>query len=194
MDLARGQAALARLTADGALRRRFLTDPASAAEALSLTAEEAASLAETAGEGIRRFAVSLERKRRGGIAFHLPLTRRALSEAWAAVVARYVDVVPGAPTYRDDAAAFARWLASPGEDDGAIPPWLHDLATFETVRGHFVDPRKRVAVRRFRHPVPRIAAALAAGRPVDDTRPRTTLVVWWRVRSDGPLRTRWFSR
>jgi hypothetical protein len=188
MDVARGQAALARLMADGALRRRFLADPAAAAAELSLAPADAAALAATAGEGIRRFAVSLERKRRGGVAFHLPLSRRALGATWVPVFARYVDAVAGAATYRDDAARFARWLASlPPHDD--VPAWLADLAAFEVARGVFVDPRRRLSLRRFRYPVAKIAREVDAGAVPDGVSPRTTLVAWVRWRAGGPVRT-----
>ena len=77
MDLARLQAAVARLAVDEALRETFLNESARAADALGLSVAEAAELARRV-EGLAPFADSLIRKRLGAVRRLLPETARRM--------------------------------------------------------------------------------------------------------------------
>ncbi len=77
MELARFQAAVARLSVDTALRERFYRAPAEAAAELGLSPEEGEQLRRQV-EGLEPFADSLVRKRLGAVRQLLPRTAQRL--------------------------------------------------------------------------------------------------------------------
>ena len=112
MELARLQAAVARLAVDQSLRERFLDDPASVADALALSAEEAREVAGRLG-GLAPFADSLVRKRLGAVRRLLPKTAERLGPRFGEAFLAFAASNPSRGPHRNerDALALAKILA-----------------------------------------------------------------------------------
>ncbi len=113
MELARRQAALARLAVDAELLEQFLSEPSAAAAGLGIAPHEAELLASRVG-GLARFARSLVSKRLGEARRLLPRTALLLGERFDTVFRRYAATTPsrGPRRHERDALALADRLAS----------------------------------------------------------------------------------
>jgi hypothetical protein len=178
MGLAEAQRLLARLSTDAALRARYAVDPAGVASEFGLSPAEAASFDRLPAEQLDDFARSLVRKRLGAVESLLPLTRRAFGPArFASWFGRHARThgPSGIKKHRDDAVAFASFLAGEASD----PPWLADLARLESAallahdRGH-----RWSAIRLSYHPSDLARAAVEGGQ---SPRSRPTIVAWFRA-------------
>jgi hypothetical protein len=180
VSLARTQTAMARLFTDSAARAELMQDPAGRLPD-GVAAQDAVGLAAE----IERYAKALIAKRRLDVAKWLPLSAKALGADFGDRMREaLVEPPPGA---RADALALVARLQSARE-----PAWIGELAAYE---GEFLrawGPRARLAVRRFRWPVPRIAERLAANAAIADIGPAPTLAVWARA-PHGRLWHRWWT-
>lgn len=182
MGLGESQRLLARLSTDADLRSRFADDPAGVAAGFGLSPTEALAL--PFGQ-VEEFARSLVSKRRGEVESLLPLTCRALGSAkFADLFFRHARgyVPAGIKKHRDDAVAFAKFLAG---SEVALA-WVIDLARFEAAALLAHDPARRCVLARLRHhPADLARSATGEGRPPAG---RPTLVAWSRWTRGGRLR------
>jgi hypothetical protein len=181
MALREVQAALARLFTDEAARAAFFDDPHGAGRAHGLDDNDAKLLASLAPEALRQFAGSLKAKRALDARKAMPLTAKALGEAFVGHW-RAVDALPPAGAGRArQAQALAARLAKLSGARMVDPRWIGDLARYEAAFA--AASRRRFGLRLlwFRHPVGMIAASLHGGVRVGDVAPRTTFGVWARL-------------
>ena len=108
MELARRQAALARLAVDADLRSRFFESPRKAAGGLDVTPEEAQELAEQV-EGLPQFARSLLNKRLGEVRRLLPQAAELAGKRFDEEFRRFAERNPprGVHRHQRDALALA---------------------------------------------------------------------------------------
>jgi hypothetical protein len=177
MGLAEVQAALARLFTDEPLRARFFADPMSVGHEFGLDDREARDLAGLSREHVSQFAATLRRKRIDDARKVLPLTARALGDAFADCLLAAIDG-PGSPSrHRDDARALVDRLARSDID----PPWAADLARYEWTFREATGRRVGMILRRFRYPVARLAEAIRRDESLADIRLRPALGIWLRI-------------
>jgi hypothetical protein len=100
------QAAVARLAVDEPLRERFLDDPASVADALGLSTEEAREVAGRVG-GLAPFADSLVRKRLGSVRRLLPKTAERLGPRFGEAFRSFASSNPSRSPHRHERDALA---------------------------------------------------------------------------------------
>jgi hypothetical protein len=185
MGLAEAQRLLARLSTDASLRARFATDPAGVASEFGLSPAEAASFAEVPTGQLDEFARSLVRKRLGAVESLLPLTLRGFGPSrFASRFARHARtyIPTGIKKHRDDAVAFAVFLAGEASD----PPWLADLARLEAAALLAHDPGHRWSLIRLRYHPADLARAVVEDGHLPGSRP--TIVAWFRLSPASKLR------
>ncbi len=176
MGLSQTQARLARLFTDSRLRRDFFEAPQETARGFGLSDPEAAALASLDRREVEDFARSLLGKRALDARKALPLTAKALGERFDRLLFDTIDGPPAPERHRADATALAKRLAEREAD----PPWIGDLARYETAFLAAARPGAFFLLRRFAFPVDEIARALLAGMPVE-ARPRARVGVWLRA-------------
>jgi hypothetical protein len=181
MALAHLQAILARMFTDAAFRASFFRDPVTVGRALGLETAEANALAELSRNEVEQFAAIIRRKRADDVRKVLPLTARALGDAFDRhVLATIVGAVrPG--RHRDDARALVERLSRLARSNELELPWTADLARYELTFGEALHRSACLLVRRFRFPVARLAAAIHRGAPTGGIKPRMTIGIWLRV-------------
>jgi hypothetical protein len=189
MGLAQVQALLAQLYTDAALQERFEADPRGVAAAFGLTAEEGAQLTQLSKEQVSFFARSLLSKRLNGVAKLLPLTRGTLGERFGKLFEQYADTyLPRGPRrHHDDALAFATFVEKMARRQDIGPRWALDLVRYEAARLETMRPTHWCSVRRFRHPVQRLANPAKQMDSLDPPR-QITLAIWFRLSPRGRLR------
>jgi hypothetical protein len=180
MALADVQAILARLFTEAPFRAAFFADPAAVGRSCGLDAAEARTLAELSREEVNRFAGTLRGKRIADVRKMLPLTARALGNAFADHVRPAVAGAARPGRHRDDARAVADHLRRMAQLHKLIPPWAADLARYEAAFAEAQRRRGGVLVRRFRFPVAALATAVLCGAPTADIKPRMTVGIWLR--------------
>jgi hypothetical protein len=180
MALSEVQAALARLFTDEAARADFLRDPQATSRALGLDARDAETLARLAPRALRQFAGSLKAKSALDARKRMPLTARALGEAFADHWRTAVAPLPAGASRADEAHALAARVATLAKEKQLAPEWIGDLARYEAAFVEAAQRRFGMRLRLFRFPVTRIAARLYGGGAVDDCAARMTLGVWAR--------------
>ena len=188
MGLAESQRLLARLATEAPLRERFLADPPAVALEFGLSPGDLAGL--PPGQ-LDEFARSLIGKRLRAVESLLPLTALALGPARFAASFRAharAHVPLGIKKHRDDAAAFAGFLANRAEG----PSWPSELARHEAAALLAHDPGRRLVAIRLRHHPADLARAATEGGPAP--RPRPTWVAWFRVTRVGRIRRGVVSR
>jgi hypothetical protein len=181
MALAAVQAILARLFTDAAFRASFFRDPVTVARVLGLKAAEASALAELARDEVEEFAAIIRHKRADEVRKVLPLTARALGDAFDRHVLAAIAGAARPARHRDDARALADCLSGLARSNQLDLPWTADLARYEVTFGEALRRRACLLVRRFRFPVARLAAAIHWGAPTGDTKARMTVGIWLRV-------------
>jgi hypothetical protein len=180
MALGEVQAALARLFTDEAARADFLCDPRAASRALGLDESDAETLARLAPRALRQFAGSLRAKSVADARRRMPLTARALGEAFADHWRDALALLSAGASRADEAHALAARLAALAKAHRVAPEWIGDLARYEAAFVEAAHRRFGVRVLLFRFPVGRIAARLQDGGAVGDCAAKTTLGVWTR--------------
>ena len=186
MALGEVQTALARLLTDTAARAMFARDPLSAGRSLGLDEADARSVAALPPHALDRYGASLKSKRALDARKLLPLTALALGDDFAPRLREVLPARPGGAVA--DAIALVSRLAA---DTAASPPWIGDLARYEAA---FIAARRRpwgVQLRRFRYPVPSIAAALHRGVSPSVVAPRPTLGLWARAPGQALVHRCW---
>jgi hypothetical protein len=181
MALTRIQATLARLFTDAPFRASFFADPIAAGGSLGLEPSQASALAELSANAVEQFVASIGRKRLDDVRKVLPLTARALGDAFDRHALATIVGAARPGRHRDDARALVDHLCRLSRSDKLEPPWAADLARYEAT---FVDALHRSAclwVRRFRFPVARLATAIHCGASIGNIEPRMTIGVWLRV-------------
>jgi hypothetical protein len=180
MALADVQVILAHLFTEAPFRAAFFADPVAVGRSCGLDAAEARTLAELLREEVDRFAETLRRKRVADVRKMLPLTARALGDAFADHVGPALAGAARPGRHRDDARAVAEHLRRTAQLHKLTPLWAADLARYEAAFGEAQHPRGCVLVRRFRFPVAALATAILCGARTADIKPRMTVGIWLR--------------
>lgn len=190
MGLAETQKFLARLYTDAGLRRRFFADPLRTGEEFGLGRDEARQLARLSERQVNFFADSLHAKRLQEVRDLLPLTVRALGTRAASIFRDYAETnLPrGLRKHREDAAAFAVYLAESGALGGTESAWVADLARYEKTWLEVADMRRGFVARRFRRDVNELARAAGRGDGRPASSRQTTLAMWFRLSPGRRLR------
>jgi hypothetical protein len=180
MALADVQAVLARLFTDAPFRASFFEAPVAVGRASGLDPAEAGTLAALSRAEVDGFAGTLGRKRADDVRKVLPLTARALGDAFRDHILAATAGAPRPGRHRDDARALVDDLGRAARSHELDQPWAADLARYELTFGDALHRRAGLLVRRFRYPVGRLAAAILSGAPVAEVRPRLTVGIWVR--------------
>jgi hypothetical protein len=180
MALAHVQRLLARLFTDAAFRTAFFDDPVAVGRSSGLDSADAARLAGLFRAEVEQFAGTLRRKRADDSRKVLPLTARALGDAFRDHILSITAGAPRPGRHRDDARALAEQLDRLARSNKLQPPWAADLARYELTFGDALHCRAGVIVRRFRFPVARLATAVLSGAPTAGIEPRVTVGMWVR--------------
>ena len=182
MGLAEVQGALARLYIDPKLRDRFFDDPSVVGAELSLSAEEAQSLATIPRRQVELFADSLRHKRLDQVRRVIPIAAEAIGgRRFSALFDRHATDSPPRGSKADlvDAVGFVEalrhWVYP------VDPAWAVDLARYELAWRQAVRGTRTPITRIFRFPV----AELARGRHPGPVAPRATLALWWKPTRRG---------
>ncbi len=184
MGLMETQALLARLFTNAQLRRGFLEEPIATGKGFGLDAAEAETLARLDRREVEDFARSLLGKRALDARKALPLTARALGEAFDPLLFEAIEGAPAPQRHRADAAALAALLAS----RRCEPPWIGDLARYEMAFVTAARPGAFFLMRLFDSPVDDISRDVMTGTAVEAA-PRKRVGLWWRA-PGGRLRWR----
>ncbi|WP_210254826.1 hypothetical protein [Methylocapsa sp. S129] len=192
MALSAVQAALARLFTDEAARAAFLRDPQGAGRSLGLDEGEANMLAAIAPKALRQFAGGLKAKRALDARKAMPLTAKALGEAFGRHFRAAAQSAPAGASRVREARALAMRLAALAHERKFEPKWAGDLARYEAAFVEAAHRRFGLRLLWFGYPVGAIAASLHAGAPVSAIAPATTLGLWAR-RPGGRLFHRLWS-
>jgi hypothetical protein len=190
MALADVQAILAHLFTEAPFRDTFFADPVAVSRSCGLDAAEAQTLAELSRQEVDGFAGTLQGKRIADVRKMLPLTARALGNAFADHVRPAVAGATRPGRHRDDARAVADHLRRMAQSHKLMPPWAADLARYEAAFAEAQRRRGCLLVRRFRFPVAALVATILRGAPTADIKPRITVAIWLR----GPDGRRVFHR
>ena len=183
---------LTRLSADEALRARFVENPFALARELGLTAAGARQLRREAAARYDSFAATPRERRFVQVNKLLPLTHRVLRERFT----RYFDLYVtehGAPAFAHlfgDVLHFAEYLESKLKEDYLGSGWTLDLLRFEKSRVKAADPRRRLVVAYFRHDIGRLVRGVARKdkEAMLEIVVRRSIAVWWRRRPHEPIR------
>lgn len=181
MALREVQAALARLFTDEAARAAFLRDPRGVGRSLGLDENDANTLARLAPDALRQFAGSLKAKRALDARKAMPLTAKALGDAFAMQFRAATAALPGGVSRVAEAQALAMRLAALAREYKLEPLWISDLARYEAAFVEASHKRFGLRLRLFRFPIGSVAAALYVGASVGDIAPRTTIGIWARL-------------
>ena len=190
MGLAEQQRCLARLYTDRAFRQGFFADPRGTAEAEGLPPREARQLAALSPREVGLFARSLRHKRCNEAAKLLPRTRGVLGLRFGQLFARFADGKNpgGMRKYREEALAFAAFLAQEARHGRLEPAWVGDLVRYEGAWLQMTDPTVWCMARWFRYPVGVLAGTVARGEISSGARPQRTMALWFRPGRAGRLR------
>jgi hypothetical protein len=180
MALADVQSILARLFTDAPLRAAFFDDPVAVGRSCGLDVAEARTLAGLSRAEVDGFAATLQRKRIADVRKMLPLTARALGDAFAGHVRPVLAGAARPGRHHDDACAVAEHLRRMARYHQLTPPWAADLARYEAAFGVAQCRPVGLLVRRFRFPVAALAMAILRGAPTAGISPRMTVGVWLR--------------
>lgn len=179
---------LTRLTADAALRERFVNDPSTLARELGLTASESRQLRREAATRFDSFATSARDRRLVEMGKLLPLTQRVLQGRFAAHFKRYAAAheAGGIERLFGNALDFADYLECGLRAERVGSGWTLDLLRYEKSRLKAADPKRRLVVAFFRHDISRLVRSVARKTEPEIVR-RATLAVWWRTKKHTPV-------
>lgn len=133
MGLAQTQQVLAQLYTNTEFRERFFANPQAVAVELGLSGDEVQQLAQLSAQDLNIFANSLKWKRLGEIRELLPRTAKVLGKNFNTLFWRYAEthLLTGIKKHRDDAIAFANFIAKVAHDEDLEPVWVADLVRYE---------------------------------------------------------------
>ena len=180
MALADVQAVLARLFTDAPFRAAFFDDPVAVGRSCGLEAAEARTLAGLSRVEVDVFAGTLTRKRIADVRKMLPLTARALGDAFAGHTRPALAGAARPGRHRDDACAMAEHLCRLARYHQLAPPWAADLARYEAAFSVAQRHPIGLQVRCFRFPVAALAMAILRSAPTAGIRRRLTVGLWLR--------------
>ncbi|MDT7687976.1 MAG: hypothetical protein QOE46_735 [Acidobacteriota bacterium] len=190
MALSEIEQILERLSADAALRERFIDDPVTLTRELGLTAAASRQLRREAATRFDSFAASPRDRRLVELGKLLPLTQRVLGGRFAAHFKRYaVARGPGGiERLFGDALDFTDYLEARLREERVGSGWTLELLRYERARLKAADPKRRIVVALFRHDISRLVRSVARKeeRPVVIRRP--TVAAWWRTKRHMPVR------
>ncbi|MBG1267210.1 hypothetical protein [Nostoc sp. WHI] len=174
MGLAQTQEVLAQLYTNTEFRERFFANPETVGAELELSCDEAQKLAQVSAQEVNVFANSLKWKRLREVREQLPRTARTLGKNFTALFWRYAQthVPKGIKKHREDAIAFANFIARVTQEENIDPPWISDLVRYEKTWLLAYEPTRRLIVCWFHYPV---------GIASSDTMNRQlTIAIWFR--------------
>ncbi|HEX8285144.1 MAG TPA: hypothetical protein VF588_17420 [Pyrinomonadaceae bacterium] len=197
MSLSDIEQILTRLSADDALRARFVENPFALGRELGLTPTGTRQLRREAAARFDSFAATPRERRFVQVNKLLPLTHRVLRERFTRYFDGYV-VEHGAPAFEHlfgDVLHFAEYLEGKLKEDYLGSGWTLDLLRFEKARVKAADPRRRLVVAYFRHDIGRLVRGVARKdkEAMLEIVVRRSVAVWWRRRPHEPVRYAAFS-
>ncbi|HEV2864566.1 MAG TPA: hypothetical protein VGX48_26435 [Pyrinomonadaceae bacterium] len=183
---------LARLSADEALRARFVENPFALGRELGLSAASTRQLRREAAERFDSFAATPRERRFVQVNKLLPLTHRVLRGRFNMYFDRYV-AEHGEVAIEHlfaDVLRFAEYLEQQLRDDYLGSGWTLDLLRFEKARVKAADPNRRFVVAYFRHDISRLVRGVARKdqAPLLEVVVRRSVALWWRPRPHAPVR------
>ncbi len=187
MGLIEVQRVLAQLYTNVELREKFLANPQQIATEFGLNSVDIEHLTALSAFHLREFANSLQHKRLGEVSKILILTEKSLKTKFAELFLEFTSnyLPSGIKKHRDDAIAFAKFIASPIHKD--ILEWCQEIALYEATRLQLVESKKLLIFRKFRYPLKQIIQSLFRGEEIITTK-KLTLVIWVRI----PGQTTWY--
>ena len=190
MGLAEIEQILARLSADEALRERFVNDPVALGRELGLSAAESRQLKREAASRFDSFAKSTSERRFVEISKLLPLSHRVLGGRFNAHFNRYIasHKQGGIERLFGDALDFADYLAEKLREERVGSGWTLELLRYERARVKAADPNRRLVVAVFRHDISRLVRSVARRDEQPAVVRRATVAAWWRSRRHAPVR------
>jgi hypothetical protein len=187
MGLIEVQRALAQLYTSVELREKFLANPQEVAIEFGLTGLDIEHLTALSAFHLREFAGSLQHKRLGEVRKILTFTEKSLKTKFSELFLEFTNnyLPSGIKKHRDDAVAFAKFIASPLHKD--IPDWSKEIAIYEATCLQLGETKKLLRVRKFRYPIKKIIQSLLQGEEIVITK-KLTLAIWMKI----PGQTRWY--
>jgi len=175
MSLLQTQQLLARLYTNTEFRERFFANPQTVGAELGLSDDESHQLAQLSVQDVNLFANSLKWKRLGEVRQFLPRTHLALGKNFNALFWKYAEsyIPSGIKKHRQDAIAFADFIAKVARDEGIEPPWVGDLVRYEQTWVLAYQASIYLRVCWFRYPVHQPENS-------DICIEKPTILVWWR--------------
>ena len=181
---------LARLSADAALRERFVNDPATLARELGLTEAASRQLTREAAARFDSFAAQPRDRRLVEMGKLLPLTQSVLQGRFAAHFRHYAAAHEpgGIERLFGDALDFAGYLEGRLREERVGSGWTLDLLRYEKARLKAADPDRRLVFALFRHDISRLVRSVARRQEPPEVVRRPALAVWWRAKRHTPVR------
>jgi hypothetical protein len=196
MGLSEIEEILTRLSADDALRARFVEEPFALGRELGLSAADSRQLRREAATRFNSFVSSPHDRRLIEMGKLLPLTLHILKGRFAAHFKRYASAREpgGIERLFGDALDFADYLEVRLREERIGSGWTLELLRYEKARLRAADPNRRLVVAVFRHDISRLVRSVARKeeQPVIVRRP--TLAAWWRSKRHTAVRYAVFSR
>ncbi|MFS0519318.1 hypothetical protein ACEYW6_32125 [Nostoc sp. UIC 10607] len=182
MGLAQTQEVLAQLYTNTDFRERFFANPETVCVELGLSSDEAQKLAQLSVQEVNIFANSLKWKRLGEVRELLPRTARALGKNFTALFWRYAQTYlpKGIKKHREDAIAFANFIATVAEEENLYPPWISDLVRYEKIWLLAYEPTSYLNICWFRYPI-------GITNP-EGMKHQPTIAIWFRFSKQSQLR------
>lgn len=176
MGLNEVQRALAQLYTNKELREKFLSNPKEIASLFDLNSTDIEHLTALSAFHLEEFANSLQYKRLGEVSKILSLTEKSLKSKFRELFLEFTSnyLPSGIKKHRDDALAFAKFIASPINKD--IPEWVKELARYEATRLELGEG-KVLKIKIFNYPLKQILLALFQDEEVV-IRKKLTLAIW----------------
>ena len=190
MSLSDIEQILTRLSADEALRARFVENPFTLGRELGLSPTGTRQLRREAAARFNSFAATPRERRFVQANKLLPLSHRVLRERFTRYFDAYV-VEHGAFAVErlfGDVLHFAEYLEEKLREDYLGSGWTLDLVRFEKSRVKAADPNRRLVVAHFRHDISRLVRGIARKDAPLEVLVRRSVAVWWRRRPHEPIR------
>jgi hypothetical protein len=183
MGLAQTQQVLAQLYTNSELRKRFFANPQTVGAELGLSECETEQLSRLSVQEVNVFANSLKWKRLGEVRELLPRTARVLGKNFTTLFWRYAEthLLQDIKKHREDAIAFANFIAKVAQQEGIDPAWVSDLARYEKTWLLVYELQHGLQVCWFRYPVGSLGST-------DMNLSQLTIAVWWRFSGRWSLR------
>jgi hypothetical protein len=183
MGLTQTQQLLAKLYTNTEFRERFFADPETVGAELGINGDEAQQLAQLSAQEVNTFANSLKWKRLAEVRELLPRTARILGKNLAPLFWQYAKTYfpKGIKKHREDAIAFANFIAEVAQEESIDPVWVSDLARYEKTWLLANEPKSHLSVCWFHYTIDKVASLEAMNRQL-------TIAIWFRFSKRSQLR------